>query len=199
MPFDRADLYTALNEPTDRMFFGVCYSILTWSGVGKGFSFMSPGSGLKMAGKLIEDGHAMTFLLTPNVMITTGIGDNQWVFDVEGYWGRATGSSNTYVYYLEVDGTFADRYMVLATELRYTTPTQYAVVTPNVYGSKTSYQNCVSSSHYLMYRLGLGSWVSSKGWWMPSASNWSSWFSSFASSHSGWKYKSLPNTNTHIP
>jgi hypothetical protein len=43
--------------------FGICYSIVTWSGVFKGFSLFSPKAWAKTAAKMVENGHAQTFLI----------------------------------------------------------------------------------------------------------------------------------------
>jgi hypothetical protein len=206
--------------------FGICYSILTWSGVGKGLGF-SPGSWLKTLGKLVEDGHAITFLYVKNVEVvkkikrggkereevvledqltTTGISDDGWVFDTGPVdkvdWARPTGSATTYVYYIGVNEAFIDKYRQLEAELK-GTKTTYDAFWPNLPFVKTHYQNCVSHSHYLVSRLGLASWPNTvKGWWMPSASNWVDWFKSFAPTGRagfGWKYRKFESTNTHIP
>jgi hypothetical protein len=188
--------------------FGICYSVLTWKGVGKGLGW-SPRSWIKTVGKMIEDGHATTFLIQRSGrghrVTLTGISDNGWVFQ-EGPastvdWARDTASATTYVYYIQVDQAFIDHYEQVKNELQ-GTRTAYAVVWPNLPRTTSTYQNCVSHSHYLMYRLGLARWTSTKGWWVPSVSNWVDWFKSFVpTSHGGyrWKYKVFHNINTHIP
>ncbi|MDU9394021.1 hypothetical protein ACIP1T_21315 [Pseudomonas japonica] len=186
--------------------FGVCYSILTWSGVGKGFGLFSPSTWGKTLGKLAEDGHATTFLIHKNQITLTGISDDGWVFDsgslASKSWARTTGSATTYVYYIGVNGDFIKKYEKLQKKLA-KTKTAYAALWPNMVGSSTQYQNCVSHSHYLMSELGLAHWAhSTKGWWVPSASNWVEWFKSFAPVQRdgfAWKYKKFDSTNTHIP
>ncbi len=157
--------------------------------------------------KLIENGHATTFLYKKeNKELTlTGMDDDGWVFDTgkleEQDWARTTGSANTYVYYICVDSNFIELYQKVESELK-KTKTSYTVLWPNMWGAKTQYENCVSHCHYLMWKLKLAFWTSSKGWWMPSISNWVEWFKSFVPIDHGkfkWKYKSFPATNTHIP
>ncbi|WP_027722775.1 hypothetical protein [Maridesulfovibrio zosterae] len=224
--------------------FGICYSILTWSGVAKGLSLTSPGSWIKSVGKMFEDGHATTFLISPDLddldltttavhvkpkavlvkpkavpvkpelalkkstayLTLTGIGDEGWIFDREPLadidWARSTGSSTTYVYYIGVDEAMLKKYEIVRNLLE-GTKTDYAALWPNLPFTKTTYQNCVSHSNYLMWKLGLAFFpVQSKGWWIPSHSNWLEWFKSFVPTYHGsfwWKYKKFENTNTHIP
>ena len=59
----------------------------------------------------------------------------------------------------------------------------------------TGYENCISSSHMIVHKMGFGSAVATKGFWIPSISNWATWT---ATKFSAWKYKALPNMNTHI-
>ncbi|GEM_PF-6819783 len=209
MPNDGNHLINNLQIPPGAAgVFGLCYSVLTWSGVAKGFGFLSPRSWVKTAGKMFEDGHATTFLidLGNNELTMTGISDGGWEFETDDLddvdWSRNTGSSTTYVYYIGVDLNFLARYAVVKNALT-GTQTEYAALWPNHRFTQTSYQNCVSHSHYLMSRLGLGYFTTQKrGWWMPSASNWMEWLKSFVpTSHGGfhWQYRKFPNTNTHIP
>lgn len=185
--------------------FGICYSVLTWSGVGKGLSLW-PSSWKKSVTKLFEDGHATTFLLTDSSLTMTGMSKDEkgWVFDTDSLasqsWARTTGSTYTYVYYVNVTEKFIEKYGKVKAELE-KAKTSYAVLWPNL-PMIGRYENCVSHSHYLMYKLGLAYWTSTKGWWVPSHSNWVDWFKSFIpTAHDGysWKYKRFANTNTHIP
>ncbi|MCP1488628.1 hypothetical protein J3D48_004941 [Pseudomonas fluorescens] len=186
--------------------FGICYSILTWSGVGKGFSPFSLGSWTKTLGKLAEDGHATTFLIDGENITLTGISETGWEFSTGTLasqdWARATGSATTYVYYIGVNKQFIKKYRKLQAKLK-KTKTAYDVLWPNLANATTQYQNCVSHSHYLVSELGLAHWANTiKGWWMPSASNWVDWFKSFAPTQRdgfSWKYKKFDSTNTHIP
>lgn len=151
--------------------FGICYSILTWSGVGKGFSPFSFGSWKKTLGKLVEDGHATTFLIDGRNITMTGISDDGWVFNTGALgstdWARATGSATTYVYYIGVNKAFVKKYRKLEAKLK-KTKTSYDAFWPNLPTAKTQYQNCVSHSHYLISELGLAHWGNTvKGWWMP--------------------------------
>jgi hypothetical protein len=116
------------------------------------------------------------------------------------YWARGTPNANTYIHYISVDAKFLTNYKKVKSKLKGTLAT-YAVLSPNLI-AKTRYENCVSCSHYLMYQLGLGSWIGTKGWWVPSTSNWADWIKSFVPTwHNGfaWKYLSVPGVNTHIP
>lgn len=182
--------------------FGICYSVLTWTGVGKGLSFW-PRSWLKTTGKLFENGHATTFLieLADEQLTLTGMGD-AWVFETDHLdtldWARDTGSADTFVYYISVDAAFVARYQQVRQELE-GRQDSYAVLWPNLPGN-SRYENCVSHCHYLMYKLGIARWISTKGWWVPSTSNWVDWFKTFAPTrYGGWKYTVFRGTNTHIP
>lgn len=186
--------------------FGICYSILTWSGVGKGFSPFSLGAWKKTLGKLVEDGHATTFLIVGENITLTGISEDGWEFNTGNFgemdWARTTGSSTTYVYYIGVNKQFVKKYKTLAAKLK-KTKTTYDAFWPNLPLANTQYQNCVSHSHYLISELGLAHWGNTvRGWWMPSASNWVDWFKSFAPVQRdgfSWKYKKFDSINTHIP
>ena len=188
--------------------FGLCCSILTWSGVGKNVSPLRPETWSKLAGKLLEDGHETTFLYqcVNNKLTMTGIADRSWVFDSgtlgDYQWARNTTSSTTFVYYIFVDNEFIDRYKTLKRTLK-RTDTAYAVVWPNLWTAKTTYHNCVSHGHYLISQLGLNFFNEQvAGWWMPSVGNWVEWLKSFVPTYKGdyrWRYRRLENTNTHIP
>ena len=187
--------------------FGICYSIIRWSGVTKGLKVLSPYSWKKTVGKLFEDGHATTFLidLKKDSLTLSGIGNNGWEFtekDLKSiHWARSSGNADTYVYYISVSEDLVKRYDDLRDDLVYGDAHSYALLSPNLGGS-TRYENCVSSCHYLMYKLGRGSWLSTKGWWIPSTSNWIDWFKSFVPTyHDGyaWKYKVVRNVNTLNP
>lgn len=192
--------------------FGICYSVLTWEGVAKGFSPMAAGTWLKTVGKLVEDGHATTFLFENDLfngdptIVTTGISDEGWEFEegdaVNINWARRSSSATTYVYYICVTAATGNRYRQLMTELQ-GTATCYAAIIPNHPLVETHYQNCVSHSQYLMAKLGLASWANqSNGWWVPSISNWMDWFKSFipVSRHGyKWQYTKFQGVNTHIP
>lgn len=209
MPLNGTHLVRNLDMPAGADgVFGICYSVLTWSGVAKGFSVFSPWSWVRSVGKLFEDGHATTFLIdnTRNRITLTGISDDGWEFE-EGTlrridWARTTGNATTYVYYIGVDREFLGRYQRLRTRLE-RTRTAYAALWPNLWGANTTYQNCVSHSHYLMSELGLAFFNGQvSGWWVPSGSNWLEWFKSFVPTYHGdywWKYKRFQSTNTHIP
>ena len=62
---------------------------------------------------------------------------------------------------------------------------------PNGFTS-TRYENCVSGTHYIVYKMGLGYWASTKGWWVPSLSNHMTWA---ASKFSAWKHQKFPDCN----
>ncbi|MCP4112044.1 MAG: hypothetical protein GY749_42045 [Desulfobacteraceae bacterium] len=201
-------LVNSLNMPDGAAgVFGICYSVLTWSGVGKGFSLFSPRSWVKSAGKMFDDGHSTTFLidLGRNTLTLTGISANGWDFredDLEYVeWARASHSATTYVYYVGVDNEFLARYRQLRQTLE-NTHTVYAVLWPNMWGAKTNYQNCVSQSHYLMSKLNLAHFNPQVyGWWMPSLGNELEWLRSFVPTYHGnywWRYKRFPATNTYI-
>ncbi len=182
---------------TDEVF-GIAYSILTWSGVFKGVS-ISPSSWAKTISKGIEDGHAMTFIIDQanNEFATTGMGD-KWVFDDEldldeDYWARTTQNATTDVYYTAGAG-LVEKFKEVQEELKNTKAT-YAIITPNT-PLTPRYENCVSSSHYVVYKMGLGYWASTKGWWIPSMRNYLTWAATKASS---WKYKRFDSCNTHFP
>lgn len=209
MPLDGNHLVKNIDIPDGAAgVFGLCYSVLTWSGVLKGLGLFSPWSWVKTTGKMFEDGHATTFLidLGKKTLTLTGISDEGWEFEEDRLadvdWARTTSSSTTYVYYIAVDGEFIKRYRKLQGKLK-GTRTAYAALWPNLWGANTTYQNCVSHSHYLMKELGLAFFTNQvSGWWIPSASNWTEWFKSFVPTYHGnywWKYKRFLNTNTHIP
>ncbi|WP_321817799.1 MULTISPECIES: hypothetical protein [unclassified Paraburkholderia] len=203
--------------------FGICYSILTWSGVGKGFRPFELSSWRKTLIKVAQDGHATTFLFVKKVKVikkigrvkvereedqltTTGISAKSWEFETKSIeksvWARSTGNATTYVYYIGVNQAFIDKYRELEVELN-STDTTYHAFWPNLPFTQTHYQNCVSHSHYLVSKLGLANWPNTiKGWWMPSASNWMDWFKSFVPTGRdgfSWKYKKFESTNTHFP
>jgi hypothetical protein len=178
-------------------------------GVGKGLSWR-PGSWVKSFGKLVENGHATTFLIDrrtrKNIRITmTGMGDDGWIFDEGGLdeidWARTTANADTFVYYIGGDREFLKKYAAVQKKLE-KTRASYAVLWPNLIFAKTQYDNCVSHSHYLMSQLGIAYWTNRKGWWVPSISNWVDWFKSFVPVRAGafwWKYKVFRGVNTHIP
>ena len=182
----------------DKGVFGIAYSILTWGGVGKGAG-CSFSAVKKTAGKLIEDGHATTFMIDKNneLFVMTGIGDS-WVFyggDLASQdWARQTTSANTDVYYTGLDATQVEKYWNVKEELQ-ASDVNYSELWPNVPGF-SRYENCISSSHYVVYKMGLGKWASTKGSWVPSMSNWMTWAATKASS---WKHRRFDNCNTHFP
>jgi hypothetical protein len=186
--------------------FGICYSIITWSGVGKGLGWR-PKTWGKTVGKLFENGHATTFLIDrtkkPVRITLTGINDDGWLFEQGSLnatdWARDTGNADTFVYYIGVNAKFLDTYAKVKANLM-KTKTSYSVLWPNL--GRTRYENCVSHCHYLMSALGIAYWTNRKGWWVPSVSNWVDWFKSFVPVRTGgfwWKYKVFRHTNTHIP
>lgn len=185
--------------------FGICYSILTWSGVGKGLS-LAPSSWVKSLSKLFENGHATTFFYdySEDKITLTGISDNGWVFETgtpENIdWARTTPSSTTFVYYLEINKEIKEKYYKIKEKLTKSN-TSYSALWPNLPISTTQYENCVSHSHHLMADLGIVYWPKHKGWWVPSIANWADWLTSFAPiyRHAPWKYKLFQSKNTHIP
>ena len=178
--------------------FGVAYSIINTSGLLKGVS-LSPAGLTKLAGKLVEDGHATTFMIEGGNITMTGMGDDGWVFEggklANADFARSTPNANTYVYYIECTKEDVKKYKSIRTELEGVKDTKYHEVWPNLFG-KTRYENCISSSHMIVHKMGFGSAVATKGVWIPSISNWATWT---ATKFSAWKYKVLPNMNTHRP
>lgn len=177
--------------------FGICYSILNWSGIAKGLS-PNRNSIAHSAFKLIESGHATTFLWVKSNdgFVKSHMCLGGWAFNREA-WARSTPNATTYVYYVDVDQEFIDRYVEVAKRLLNTAVT-HSLTTSNTPGQR-SYENCVSASHHLMAELGLGGAFLARGIWTPSVANWMNWFSSFAPktvTGATWKYRSFPNTNT---
>lgn len=202
--------------------FGICYSILNGSGMVKGvFDKKTQNETyrdylknriaalVKVVPKVVESGHVTTFLYNKKTkkITFTGIGDGGWVFEEEDVkkkkWAKQTTRANTYVYYTNVDCDLIAKYEIIRKELEITSNcglVTYAVVTPNIPVPATDFQNCISHSYHLMYKLGLAHWFKTKGWWVPSIGNWADYFCSFASTWRGaeWKYKMIQNTNTNI-
>lgn len=177
--------------------FGVAYSIINTSGLLKGVS-LSPAGITKLAGKLLEDGHATTFMIEGGNITMTGMGYDGWVFFggklAETDFARSTPNANTYVYYTDCTKEDVEKYKKIRKDLKGVKDT-YHELWPNLLG-KTRYENCISSSHVIVHKMGFGSAVATKGVWIPSISNWATWT---ATKFSAWKYKALPNMNTHIP
>ena len=178
--------------------FGIAYSILTLGGAlkGAGFSFSAL---KKVAGKLVEDGHATTFMIdkTNRMFSMTGFGDDGWVFyggKLDDHdWARTTQSANTDAYYTPIDSSQISKYWGLKDELL-TKNVEYSEWRPNLGAQR--FENCISSSHYVAYRMGLGSQAASMGAWIPSVSNWMTWA---ATATSAWKHKRFSACNTHLP
>ncbi len=198
--FKGSHLLGGLSVGSSTGVFGVAYSIINWSGLFKGLG-LSPGSWAKVVSKGFEDGHATTFMidLKAKSFTMTGISDDThgWVFYGGGLarddWARPTTNAATDVYYTTGDD-LPDKFRAVRGELE-KTETTYAVLMPNSWFS-TRYENCVSSSHYMVYKMGLGYWASSKGAWVPSFSNWLTWT---ATKFSSWKHHRFADCNTHIP
>lgn len=195
-----ANLFNNIHKsPGKKGIFGIAYSILTWGGVAKGVGASFSGI-KKVAGKLIEDGHATTFMIdrSTDLFVMTGISDDGWEFyggDLYSQdWARTTSNANTDVYYVELTQEQVDKYWRLKDELQQQENTTYSELWPNIPG-RTRYENCISSSHYISYRMGFGRWASAKGSWIPSVSNWMTWA---ATSRSTWKHKRFTNCNTHF-
>ena len=198
--FKGSNLFNNIDKsPGKSGIFGIAYSILTWGGVAKGagasFSAIK-----KVGGKLIEDGHATTFMIdrSNDLFVMSGISDDGWEFyggDLQSQdWARSSNNANTDVYYVELDKTQVAKYWQIKDELQKLDNVTYSEVWPNIPG-RTRYENCISSSHYLSYRMGFGRWAATKGVWIPSMSNWMTWAATFGSA---WKYKRFNNCNTHF-
>ncbi|GAB4186895.1 MAG: hypothetical protein OHK0024_27310 [Thalassobaculales bacterium] len=192
------DLRNRLNLGHATGAFGIAYSILTLGGLFKGFS-LYPGAIAKTIGKGIEDGHAMAFMLdlAGDELTTTGMGSTGWVFNSGTLrtmpWARQTTNATTYLYYTTGDD-LAQRFAAVRDELE-DQPAGYGLLTPNLPG-RDRRENCISSTHYIVYRMGMGYWVSTKGLWVPSFSNTMTWM---ATKFSAWKYLRVDSANTHLP
>lgn len=177
--------------------FGIAYSILTWSGTFKGLG-ISPSSWAKVIGKGFEDGHATAFMIDVEAgeFTMTGMGD-EWVFyggdlDAED-WARSTPNAATDVYYTTGDN-LVEKFKEVRAKLE-GQKAAYAVLVPNT-PFTTRHENCVSSTHYVVYEMGLGYWAATKGAWVPSFSNYMTWA---ASKWASWKYHRFAGCNTHMP
>lgn len=180
--------------------FGVCYSILTASTMTHGCTTSARGFGNSLV-KIVEGGHATTFLWvrSTDVFIRAAADHSGWGFSQQA-WARQTPSATTYVYYIEVDQDFIERYKQVAKRLMGLTNIRYSQFRPNVCTSN-DYQNCVSTSHRLMAELGLGSQLMARGYWTPTTANWINWISTFSPRRVGdytWKYRVFPVTNTLV-
>ncbi len=191
-------LLDQLDVPDGASVFGIAYSIITMSGVMKGAG-ISPGALVKTAGKLLEDGHATTFFIHGDEITLTGMGYRGWVFNdgplASEPWARDTANANTDVYYTVCTPAEAARYAQIRAELEGQRATTYHEFRPNLPGG-TRYENCISSSHMIVHRMGYGSAIATKGVWIPSVSNWATWT---ATKFSAWKHKRFAHTNTHMP
>jgi len=190
------DLLNQLDEKSP--VFGVAYSIINWSGLAKGIS-ISPSGITKLMGKLVEDGHATTFMIENGYITLTGMSDDGWVFERgplnSTQWARNTQNANTDVYYTKCTTDDVSKYKKIKKELENAQNTKYHEVWPNISG-QTRYENCISSSHMIVHKMGFGSALSTKGVWIPSVSNWATWT---ATKFSAWKHKRFTHVNTHIP
>ena len=196
--FKGRHLLNGLNVGNATGVFGIAYSILTWSGVFKGLG-IHPSTWAKVLAKGIENGHAAAFMIdvANDDFTMTGMSDEGWVFyggdlDTED-WARPTVNATTDVYYTtgnNLVGTFTNVQNELAN-----TPVSYAIVAPNTPWTPR-YENCVSSTHYIAYKMGFGNVMSTKGWWIPSLRNHVAWW---GSDGVAWKHHRFVNCNTHIP
>lgn len=177
--------------------FGIAYSVISYRGLVKGFGLSLTGV-RKIAEKAIVDGHATTVMIDykKQKFCTTGMSDEGWVFNeyrLDRPFARKTPNSNTDIYYTELTSEQISKYWAIKEELeKLESPAKYSVCMPNIIG-RTRYENCVSSSHYISYKMGFGVWASTKGMWIPSMSNYMTWAATKASS---WKHKRIPNSNT---
>lgn len=181
--------------------FGIAYSIINASGVKKGLTF-NPSSWLKTAGKMIEDGHAIAFLITSKHIYKTGMGEDAWVISESplksrkkyDQWARATPNCNTDVYYYRCTEKDVEKFREIKNKLE-KEKVFYSVAKPNIpYLSR--YENCVSSTHRIVHEMGFGYAIATKGVWIPSVSNNFTWL---ATKFSAWSHKRFPGVNTHIP
>lgn len=177
--------------------FGIAYSILTWSGTFKGLG-ISPSSWAKVISKGFEDGHATAFMIDIDTQqfTMTGMGD-EWVFYGGGLddedWARPTTHATTDVYYT-VGNDLVQKFKGVQDKLE-SQEVSYAVLAPNT-PFTTRHENCVSSTHYVVYEMGLGYWAATKGAWVPSFSNYMTWA---ANKWASWKHHRFLDCNTHIP
>ncbi|MDP5211083.1 hypothetical protein [Microbulbifer sp. 2205BS26-8] len=182
----------------DAPVFGVAYSIINWSGLAKGVS-ISPSGITKLLGKLVEDGHATTFMIENGNITMTGMSDEGWVFYGgplgRTNWARNTLNANTDVYYTKCTAEDVIKYKQIQDELENADNTQYHEVWPNIPG-RTRYENCISSSHMIVHKMSFGTALATKGVWIPSISNWATWT---ATKMSAWKHKRFTHVNTHMP
>lgn len=182
----------------DKAVFGIAYSIITWGGVAKGASISTSGV-TKTLGKLVEDGHATTFMSDTENITMSGIGNDGWVFYggklSEAIWARTTDNATTDVYYTTISADEVKKYHTIIAKLETGPQPVYSETWPNLPCSKR-YENCISSSHMIVHLMGYSSVASTKGIWIPSAANWATWAATCLSS---WKHMRFPTTNTHIP
>lgn len=191
---DRLDI-----DPQASGVFGICYSSLTLNAATRGCGESAGGFGHSLL-KLVQGGHATTFLWvrSTDAFVKSEVDESGWSF-VETAWARQSHSATTYVYYIEVDWEFIEKYkrviMRLYNKGRHV---RFSHFRPNILTSH-EYHTCVSASHRLMYELGLGSRLMARGFWTPKAANWVTWVASFSPRTVGaytWKYRSFPMTNT---
>ncbi len=191
------ELLAGLDTSGSTEIFGIAYSILTLSGTFKGIG-LDPRTWGGVIAKGIEDGHATAFIIdvAKGTFTMTGMGD-QWVFyggalDKDS-WARVTDNATTDVYYTTGAGLVA-KFAAVQAELAQETTT-YSVWKPNT-PLTARYENCISSTHYVVYKMGLGYWAATKGVWVPSFSNYLTWAATMVSS---WKHHRFASRNTHMP
>lgn len=191
------ELLAALDVGSHSGVFGIAYSIITLGGTFKGVG-IDPRTWGQLIGKGLEDGHATAFMIdvTGKTFTMTGMGD-AWVFyggalDKDS-WARVTDHATTYVYYTTGDDLVA-KFNTVRAKLE-KEETSYSVWKPNT-PLTSRYENCISSTHYVVYEMGLGYWLATKGLWVPSFSNYLTWMATLTSS---WKYRKFIARNTHMP
>jgi hypothetical protein len=204
-------LASGLSWDSETAIFGVAYSIITTTAIVTA-AYNSPNSvsqTLRNAlAKSIANGHAVAFLLTKGKkgkveLVKTAIGGTDdpdkdaWDFEDLGgdeEFAKTSTATNTDVYYI-AGSQYAGTFRKVRSDLE-KKDVHYSELIPNWCSSSSNdrNENCVSSTHYIVYKMGLG-WWGGEGYWIPSAANWLTWL---ACTGTSWRYKAYPSCNTLI-
>ncbi len=189
-----------MNPQNNEGIIGLQYSIFTWSETVKKLE--------TFADKLFANGHAECFMVERGAdnslsYVTCSVAGSEkgdyYCFRQEGddgNWLKDTEATDTFVYFVEADSDDIKNFKATKEDMDGKS-VKYSVLHPNLPCNPIPFENCVSSSHTVLEKAGIG-WPH-KGWWMPSIDSWMEWFAGKIpfNRHKGnnWLYKKLPSTN----